>query len=112
MNLQDIKDRIYSGRGVTHQERAFFIRNYPKATAAFMVDNNPGNVRHTLAKLIPSPYTHLDFVPNKSQLAAQLDKIIDNGDTETFDAVLKNFVFITDNLPAGFVDAMRAQFGA
>lgn len=112
MDLNEIQERLLSGRAVTDQERAFVVRNNPAALAAFMIDNNPGNVRHTLAHIVQPPYTHLDFTPNKEQLRRQLQIILQRGDTETLETLLDNFILITDNLSPSYVTALRAQLGA
>ena len=110
MDAKDIESRLKNGYQVTPQEWAFLLANNPAAFAAFMIENNPGSVRDTLARI--EGYGHLDFVPNKKQLARQLQIVLEKRELSTWRDVVKNFRLITDGMPPEFINALSAQFNA
>lgn len=112
MDIKDIAARLQNGYQVTHQERAYLVRNNPAALAAFMIDNNPGSVNMTLRQL---GYDHLKFEPDKKALARQLAIFIDRPDQEnlkSFEAVKNNFILKSDGLPTEYVKELYAQFNS
>ena len=88
LQLEDIKNRLLTGVYVSPAENVAFIRSNPEALAAFMIENNPGNVNQTLRKL---GYNHLGYIPNKVALARQMQIFIDKADVKLIKEIMDNF---------------------
>lgn len=107
MNLQEIESRMLAKQPVTEAERAFVIRNNPRALAAFMVGNNPGNVNFQLRNM---GYNHLPFAPDRTALARQMDLLINDNKRETLDTLANNFDLLPDGLNNDFLKEITKQF--
>jgi hypothetical protein len=105
-NLAEIKKRIAAGLPVSNEERAYLITHDPEALFAFMVENNPGPVNMALRQ---QGYTHLAFAPNKKALAAQLEIMAINGDSEGLQDVINKWVPKPETLNPSFYSELQKQ---
>lgn len=87
MTVQELLIKKQHGKPLTEQETAFMIRNYSPYQAAFMIENNPGNVNLTLKKMgFDMPIT-----PDKKLLARQMEIFLERGHSKEWTNIVNNF---------------------
>jgi hypothetical protein len=107
MNIEELKYKVNSGIALTEAEAAFFLRNYPYAMAAFMIENNPGGLNQILRGL---GYSNLGFTPDKLALARQLQIVIDQSHTDDWNKIINSFVLDVSKISPSLYNQLSNQF--
>jgi hypothetical protein len=108
MIIGDLIAKVNAGQPLSEKEAAFYIRHYPPALAAFMIENNPGSVNFNLRRI---GYSHLGFEPNPKALARQMQIFIDRANNADWMEVVRNFHINPAGLSESFLKELQTQFG-